>query len=161
LLRRTAGVIFRITVTEGVLLVGNWINWLLVIGGILCVVVELAMGALTGFDLALIGGSLTLGGVIGLIAASDKIGLLAAGVLCFVYFALFRRWLKAKQQLSNVDAVLGRSGTVTRKIGLHQAGTVKIGSEEWRAELAADGAAKDAGSMITVVAVEGVTLKVR
>jgi membrane protein implicated in regulation of membrane protease activity len=165
LLRRTAGVIFRITVTEGVLLVGNWINWLLVLGGILCVVVELAMGVLTGFDLALIGGSLTLGGVIGLIAASDKIGLLAAGVLCFVYFALFRRWLKAKlqvkQQLSNVDAVVGRSGTVTRKIGLHQAGTVKIGSEEWRAELAADGAAKDAGSMITVVAVEGVTLKVR
>lgn len=143
----------------------NWINWLLVIGGILCVIVELAMGALTGFDLALIGGSLALGGVIGLIVGSEKMGLLSAGVLCFVYFAVFRSWLKSKlqvkHQVSNVDAVVGKSGTVTRKIGPHEAGTVKVGSEEWRAELVADGAAKDAGSMVIVVAVEGVTLKVR
>ncbi len=143
----------------------NWINWLLVIGGILCVIVELAMGALTGFDLALIGGSLALGGVIGLIVGSEKMGLLSAGVLCFVYFAVFRSWLKSKlqvkHQVSNVDAVVGKSGTVTRKIGPHEAGTVKVGSEEWRAELVADGAAKDPGSMVIVVAVEGVTLKVR
>jgi len=146
--------------------VDNLTSWLLVIGGILCVIVELAMGALTGFDLALIGGSLTLGGAIGLIVHSEKIGLLAAGVLCFVYFAAFRRWLKSKlqvkQQPSNVDAVVGRTGTVTRKIGLHQPGTVKVGSEEWRAELSAeDEAGKDRGALVTVVAVEGVTLKVR
>ena len=144
----------------------NWINWVLVIGGIVCVIVELALGALTGFDLALIGGSLTLGGVIGLIIASEKIGLLAAGLLCFVYFAIFRNWLKSKlqvkHQVSNVDAVVGKNGMVTRKVAVHEAGTVKVGSEEWRAELAADdGAAKDAGAMVTVVAVEGVTLKVR
>ena len=146
--------------------VGNWINWLLVIGGILCVIAELAMGALTGFDLALIGGSLTLGGAIGLIARSENVGLLAAGVLCFVYFVVFRRWLKAKlqvkQQASNVDAVVGRSGTVTRKIGPRAAGTVKVGSEEWRAELASpEDSGRDAGAVVTVVAVEGVTLKVR
>jgi len=146
--------------------VSNWINWLLVIGGVVCVIAELAMGALTGFDLALIGGSLTLGGAIGLIAGSEKVGLLAAGVLCFVYFALFRRWLRAKlqvkQQPSNVDAVVGRTGTVTRKIALHQAGTVKVGSEEWRAELSAEEeGTKEKGASITVVAVEGVTLKVR
>lgn len=145
---------------------GNWINWMLVIGGVLCVIVELAMGALTGFDLALIGGSLTLGGVIGLIAGSGNIGLLAAGVLCFVYLVLFRRWLRAKlqvkQQPTNVDAVVGRSGTVTRKIEPRQAGTVKVGSEEWRAEVAAaEDGAREKGAIVTVVAVEGVTLKVR
>jgi hypothetical protein len=47
--------------------VGNWVNWLLVIGGIVCVIVELVLGAMTGFDLALIGGSLTIGGGIGLL----------------------------------------------------------------------------------------------
>jgi len=145
---------------------GNWINWVLVIGGILCVILELAMGALTGFDLALIGGSLTLGGAIGLVTASEKIGLLAAGVLCFVYLALFRRWLRAKLQVkhqpSNVDAVVGRSGTVTRKIEPRHAGTVKVGSEEWRAEVAAaEDGPRDKGAVVTVVAVEGVTLKVR
>lgn len=145
---------------------GNWVNWILVIGGILCVIVELAMGAATGFDLALIGGSLALGGVVGLMAHSEYVGLLSAGILCFVYFVAFRSWLKAKlhvkDQVSNVDAVVGRSGTVTRKIATHKAGTVKVGSEEWRAELAsAEDLAKEVGATATVVAVEGVTLKVR
>jgi hypothetical protein len=31
--------------------VGNWVNWLLVIGGVICVIIELAMGAMAGFDL--------------------------------------------------------------------------------------------------------------
>jgi len=26
--------------------VGNWVNWLLVIGGVICVIIELAMGAM-------------------------------------------------------------------------------------------------------------------
>ena len=72
---------------------GMWVNWLLVIGGIVCVIVELALGAMTGFDLALIGGSCAIGGGIGLLAVSEKIGLLAAGGLSLVYLAVFRRWL--------------------------------------------------------------------
>ena len=44
---------------------GNWVNWLLVIVGVLCAAAELALGALTGFDLALVGASLAAGGVIG------------------------------------------------------------------------------------------------
>jgi len=146
--------------------VNNWINWLLVIGGIVCVIAELAMGALTGFDLTLIGGSLFLGGVTGLLVRSQELGLVAAGAFCFAYFALFRNWLKAKLQVkhqpSNVDAVVGRTGTVTRKIAQQQAGIVKVGSEEWRAELSAESeTAKETGALVTVVAVEGVTLKVR
>ena len=31
---------------------GPWVNWFLVIVGIVCVIVELALGAMTGFDLA-------------------------------------------------------------------------------------------------------------
>ena len=49
-----------------------WVNWLLVIGGIVCVIVELALGAMTGFDLALIGGSLAIGGGIGLLVGIGK-----------------------------------------------------------------------------------------
>jgi membrane protein implicated in regulation of membrane protease activity len=124
------------------------------------------MGAVTGFDLALIGGSLFVGGAIGMVTLSGNVGLLSAGVLCFAYFAGFRGWLRArlqvKQQASNVDAVVGRTGTVKRRIGLREAGSVKVGSEEWRAELdPAETVAKEAGTEVTVVAVEGVTLKVR
>jgi membrane protein implicated in regulation of membrane protease activity len=146
--------------------VGNWINWLLVIVGIVCVIVELALGALTGFDLALVGGSLTVGGIIGLFTGSAKMGLLSGGVLSFVYLAIFRSWLRAKltvkDQPTNVDALVGKSGIVTKKIAAAEAGMVKVGSEIWRAELAkADDTARDVGAAVSIESVEGVTLKVR
>ena len=145
---------------------GNWVNWLLVIGGIICVIIELALGALTGFDLALLGASLAVGGGIGLLAGSAKIGLLAAGVFALLYLAVFRSWLKkkltVKDQASNVDAVVGKTGVVTKRIAQHEAGMVKVGAEVWRAELAgAEDAVRDLGTTVKVEAVDGVTLKVR
>jgi membrane protein implicated in regulation of membrane protease activity len=147
-------------------LVATWVNWVLVIGGIVCVIAELALGVITGFDLALVGASLAIGGAIGLFAGSEKIGLLAAAALAILYFAVFRSWLKSKlavhEQPSNVDAVLGKTGVVTKRIAARDAGLVKVGAEEWRAELvdAAD-AAREVGQTVTVSSVEGVTLKVR
>lgn len=145
---------------------GNWVNWLLVIGGIVCVTIELALGAATGFDLALIGGSLTIGGAVGFAAGSERVGLFAAGGLSLVYLALLRNWLRAKltvqHRSSNVDAVVGREGVVTKRISPREAGLVKLGSEVWRAELTAtDEAPRDPGATVRVEAVEGVTLKVR
>jgi membrane protein implicated in regulation of membrane protease activity len=146
--------------------VGLWVNWVLIIVGIVCVIAELAMGAMTGFDLALAGGSLAIGGGIGLFAGSEKIGLLAAGGLALLYFAVLRNWLKAKATVkhhpSNVDALIGKTGVVTKRIALHEAGMVKVGAEVWRAELAGgEEIAKEPGVEISVQSVEGVTLKVR
>ena len=145
---------------------GPWVNWFLVIIGIVCVIAELALGAMTGLDLALIGGSMTIGGVIGLLTASEKIGLLAAGGLALVYLAVLRRWLKAtltvKNHASNVDAIVGQIGVVAKRIAPHEPGMVKVGAEVWRAELlGADDAARDPGVTVKVEAVDGVTLKVR
>lgn len=145
---------------------GNWVNWLLVIGGIIFVIVELALGALTGFDLALVGASLAAGGVIGLFAGSANVGLIAAAALALVYFAVLRSWLKTKltvrDQASNVDAVMGKTGVVTKRIAPRDPGLVKVGAEEWRAELAqGDETAREVGATITVNSVEGVTLRVR
>jgi membrane protein implicated in regulation of membrane protease activity len=151
---------------RGAFSVGNWVNWLLVIGGIVCVIVELALGAATGFDLALIGGSLTIGGAVGFFSGSARIGLFAAGALSLVYLALFRGWLRARLNVqlrpTNVDAVVGKEGVVTKRIAPREAGLVKLGSETWRAELtAADQVPRDAGATVKVESVEGVTLKVR
>src|SRR5262249_5066637 len=144
---------------------GNSANWMLVILGIVCVIAELALGVLTGFDLALIGASLIAGGTVGLVFGSANVGLLSTAMLAFLYFALFRRWLKAKLQVkiqpSNVDAVIGRWGVFSKRIAPRECGLVKIGSEEWRAERARqDGAALEPGAEIKVLSVEGVTLKV-
>lgn len=144
----------------------DWLNWLLVIGGIICVIAELALGAVTGFDMALIGGSMTAGGAIGLLAGSTKIGLLAAASLTVLYFAVLRRWLKkeltVKDRPTNIDAVVGKTGLVTKRIAPLEPGMVKLGDEIWRAELAgSNGAARETGTTVKVEAVEGVTLKVR
>ena len=145
---------------------GNWVNWLLVIGGLVCVIVELALGAVTGFDLALIGGSLAIGGAIGLTVASGKTGLLAAGVLSLVYLAVFRSWLRqrltVKERPTNVDAVVGKTGIVTKRITTREPGMVRVADEVWRAALVdTDEAVREPGAKVTVESVEGVTLKVR
>lgn len=145
---------------------GNWVNWILIISGLLCVITELVLGAATGLDLALVGASLTIGGVIGLAAGSPSIGLLAAAALSLVYLALLRNWLKAKfilkNQASNADAVIGKTGVVMKRIAARSAGMVKLGDEVWRAELSrADDTGREPGATVTVDSVEGVTLKVR
>jgi membrane protein implicated in regulation of membrane protease activity len=146
--------------------VGNWVNWLLMIVGIICVIIELALGALTGLDLALVGASLAAGGAIGLFTGSASTGMLSAAAAALIYFAVFRRWLKSKltvrDQSSNVDAVIGKTGTVNKRIAPRDCGLVKVGTEEWRAELAqGDETVREVGAVITVSSVEGVTLKVR
>ena len=145
---------------------GSWLNWLLIIAGAACVIVELAMGALTGFDLALIGTSLAAGGAIGLYAGSSKVGMFAAGALALIYIAVFRRWLRARLTIkstpSNVDAVVGKTAIVTKRIAAAEAGRVKVDTEEWRAELAGpEQAERPVGASVKVEAVDGVTLKVR
>src|SRR5215470_13377381 len=82
----------------GFRLMVNWVNWLLVIFGIACVIAEVALGAITGFDLALIGGCLVVGGGIGLAFGSANVGLFAAGGLALIYFGLFRGWIRSKLQ---------------------------------------------------------------
>ncbi len=145
----------------------NFWNWILIGLGGLMVVAELLLGAVTGFDLALMGLSLVAGGAVGLYFASTKIGLLASGTLAVLYVLFIRRRLRARltpkgSLPSNVDAILGRNGVVVQKIGVHEPGRVKIGDEEWRAVLAAGaGDSREAGQTVTVVSAEGVTLSVR
>ena len=120
---------------------GNWVNWLLVIGGIVCVIIELSLGAFTGFDHgAFRRHRWRSAAPSAWSAGSAKIGLLAGGVLALIYLAIFRSWLKSKltvkDHASNVDAVIGKTGVVTKKIAPREAGLVKVGDEVWRAELA-------------------------
>lgn len=145
---------------------GNWVNWFLLIGGVIFIIVELALGAFTGFDLALVGASLVTGGALGLVFSSAHVGLISAAALAFIYLAFLRRWMRkrltVKDHASNVDAVVGKTGVVTARIAAHEPGQIKVGDEVWRAELAHAGdAARNPGEKVVVESVEGVTLKVR
>jgi membrane protein implicated in regulation of membrane protease activity len=143
----------------------NWVNWLLVGAGGILIIAEVILGAITGFDLALVGASLAAGGALGLAFGSTKVGLFASGALALVYLLFFRRWIKSKlavgEKPTNVDALIGRTGVVLERLAAHTAGRVKVEGEIWRAELADAAGERLPEDTVTVVKVEGVTLKVR
>ena len=143
----------------------DW-NWLLIVAGALLILFEVALGGFAGFDLVLIGSSFVLGGALGLLFGSTVVGLVVASTLCLVYIAIGRRWVRARMQRrtvsSNIDALIGQRGLVTLRVAEHQPGQIKVRDEVWRA-VPAPGVPGpfEAGAVVTVQGVDGVTLQVR
>jgi membrane protein implicated in regulation of membrane protease activity len=145
---------------------GTGWNWVLVVAGALLILVEVALGGFAGFDLVLIGSAFLLGGGIGLLTQNAVVGLTVSSALCIAYIAVGRRWvrarLKSRTVASNADALLGERAMVTSRVAEHAPGQVKVRDEVWRA-VPAPGASGpfEAGVVVTVDGVDGVTLRVR
>jgi membrane protein implicated in regulation of membrane protease activity len=144
---------------------GSGWNWLLLVAGAVLILVEVAFGGFAGFDLVLIGSAFLLGGGIGMLTHSPVTGLVVASALCIAYIAVGRRWvrgrLKNRNVPSNADALLGERGVVTVRVAEHEPGQIKVRDEVWRAVPAPGGGPFEAGAVVTVDGVDGVTLKVR
>lgn len=143
----------------------DW-NWALILMGALLVLVEVALGGFAGFDLVLIGTAFMLGGAIGLGLGNPRLGFGIAAVLCVAYIVVGRRWVRKRLRRdegvhSNADALIGRTALVTATATEHAPGMVKVRDEVWRARPAAGQGPFEAGTEVTVEAVEGVTLVVR
>lgn len=144
----------------------DW-SWVLILAGALLVLIEVAFGGFAGFDLVLIGSALVLGGAVGLLAGSASTGFIVASALCIAYIVIGRRWVRArmvkgKHTSSNVDALIGASAVVTQRVGAHEPGMIRVDGEIWRA-VPAEGASGpfEPGAVVTVAAIDGVTLQVR
>jgi membrane protein implicated in regulation of membrane protease activity len=143
----------------------DW-NWVLVIVGAVLILVEVANGGFAGFDLVLIGSAFVLGGAIGLFLHEPRTGLILASALCIVYVAIGRRWVRRRMQpgavASNADALIGERGLVMTRVAEHQARQVRVRQEVWRAVPAPGTTGPfDPGAVVTVHAIDGVTLQVR
>jgi membrane protein implicated in regulation of membrane protease activity len=143
----------------------DW-NWVLLLGGALMILVEVMLGGFAGFDLVLIGSAFVLGGAVGLLLGSAPAGFVIASVLCVAYIALGRRWMRnrmhGRKVPTNMDALVGQQGLVTQRVAVHEPGQVKIKDETWRAVPAPEATGPfEPGHVVTVAAVEGVTLQVR
>jgi len=141
-------------------------NWLLLVTGAVFILVEVAFGGFAGFDLVLIGSAFLVGGAVGLLTHSPVVGLVVASALCVGYIAVGRRWvrarLKSQSMPSNADALLGQRAMVMARVAEHQPGQVKVRDEVWRAVPAPGaGGPFEAGAVVTVEGVDGVTLRVR
>ena len=141
-------------------------NWVLIITGAVMILAEVSLGGFAGFDLVLIGSTFLVGGAIGLWTGSAAVGVTVASVLCIVYVAVGRRFVRRRMHTPNVrtntDALLGREAVVLTRIAQHEPGQVKVNDEVWRANVAPGSAsAFEPGARVTVAGVDGVTLQVR
>lgn len=145
------------------------INWGLIVAGAILIMVEVLLGAISGFDFLLIGSAILLGGVLGLLTHSSAIGLAAGGILSILYLLVGRRRVRNRLRRpgipSNTDAVLGRTALVVTEITARQAGQIQLEGEEWRA-LPDLGSIEDppggeirfpAGASVRVSRIDGVT----
>ncbi|HEU5180228.1 MAG TPA: NfeD family protein [Candidatus Polarisedimenticolia bacterium] len=145
----------------------SW-NWLLILAGAAMILIEVAAGGFAAFDLVLIGTTFVIGGAVGLMFQGLYLGLFVTGVLCALYIAVGRRWVRSHFDLkgaavtSNTDSLIGRKGIVLARIAPHLPGRVRVNQEEWRAVLPQEEAeAVEEGAEITVIGLDGVTLTVR
>jgi len=137
-------------------------NYLLVILGVICVIVEILLGAATGFDLLLVGVIFMLSGGLGALVKSFPAALVASVVLVVLYLVFGRRFVKQKLAIetkqTNVDRLIGQRAVVVKSIESHRPGQIKIEGEVWRAE---SDKAIAVGQEVTIESVTGVTLKVK
>ncbi len=145
----------------------SW-NWLLILSGAAMILIEVAAGGFAAFDLVLIGTAFVIGGAVGLMFQGLYLGLLVTSVLCALYIAVGRRWVRSHFDLkgvavtSNTDSLIGRKGIVLARIAPHMPGRVRVNQEEWRAVLLQEEAEPvEEGAEITVISLDGVTLTVR
>ena len=137
----------------------QWL-WLIFIGvGVALVALEFLVGIETGFELVSIGTTFVLGGIVAWPLDNWLVAVIVTGVLCLVYLTVarkyIRRWVQVRITPTNVDAVIGRSGVVINDIARHDAGRVRVGNEEWRANAEEE---IGQGAEITVTGVRGATL---
>jgi membrane protein implicated in regulation of membrane protease activity len=136
-------------------------NVFLIVLGLVAIIAEILLGAITGFELLIIGVFLIISGGIGWISGSLTFALITFAILTLVYVFAGRRYLKNRfhhaTTKTNVDTLIGATGTVTHVIHQNKAGQVRIGDEVWRAESAKDHAK---GDTVTVSSVSGVTVRV-
>lgn len=136
-------------------------NYILVVLGIAAIVVEVLMGAATGFDLLLLGVIFVISGGLGLLLNSFVAALISITVLSLVYVFVARGFIKSRLHIgtknTNVDAIIGKTGIVTKKISSNEAGQVKVNGETWRAHASRD---IEPGTNVVIHSVSGVTLTV-
>lgn len=123
--------------TETIGFIDNWM-WLIFVGfGLFLIILELAIGVETGFDLVFIGSAFILGGLVTWPFDSWVSTLVVTSIVALAYMVIGRRylhrWMKVEVTKTNVDAFIGKRGIVLKSISRKADGRVKVESEQWKA----------------------------
>lgn len=110
----------------------EWFVWIAI--GIICVIIEIFT---PGFLFFSFGAAAILTGLFALISNNLIFQIIVFIILTFAAFLNMKKFakkvLKNENVESNVFALKGRKGIVTKAIMKHQHGYVKVGGEEWSA----------------------------
>lgn len=139
----------------------EWIWLFFIATGLVLILLELVVGVATGLDLVFIGSAFIIGGLVALPFHSWTLALIVTSVICISYVFLGRRfihrWTLTRESKTNIDAIIGRKGTVISAIKHNNYGIVKIGNEQWRARAVEN---IEENAEIIVIDISGVTLTV-
>jgi len=130
----------------------DWLIWFLLAIG-------LFVGEMftAGFWLACLAVGAAVAGVVGLIPG---LGFVTQGVAFAVSSIVSMAGLRPGSELrTGVDALLGKTGIVTERIGPGSPGRVKVDGEDWRGA-SSDATAIEPGTNVTIIQVDGTTLMV-
>lgn len=130
-----------------------WQIWMII--GIICIIIEIFDPAFFFFSLGI---AAIVTGLLSLLVQSTALQILIFVILSFISFLLMRKLgkkvLSVTDKDTNVYALKGKPGVVTKAIPENGKGYVKIGGEEWSA-VEVDNKAIDLNSKITVLDIEG------
>jgi len=134
----------------------------LIILGVAAIILEIILGAATGFELLILGIVFIIGGGVGALTGSLPAAIISIIILITGYIVFGRNRIKTALHITttktNSDSIIGKSGLVVTEITPDQPGQIKIEGEVWRAE---SDKIIEKGKKVTIESVSGVTVKVK
>jgi membrane protein implicated in regulation of membrane protease activity len=76
------------------------INWILIVVGAILVLMEVLLGALSGFDLLLLGCGILIGGLAGVLSGTPITGIVVAALLSLFYVTFGRRRINRRRPVA-------------------------------------------------------------
>lgn len=136
-------------------------SYYIVLAGLGLIILEVIIGAATGFELFVVGVILMISGGIGMLLKSFTVALASAAILLFAYVFIGRKYIKSRVGISttatNIDLILGQEAEVVKTVTKRSAGQVRINGEVWRA--ISEKTHKE-GDDVIIASISGVTLHV-
>lgn len=134
---------------------------ILIILGMVAVIIEIIIGAVTGFELLVLGIVFIIGGIVGMFTQSMPLAIATIVVLTLAYIFFARRLIQQSlhitTQKTNIESIISKTARVVVDITPDDPGQVKIEGEVWRAESDEKCAI---GDNVIIKTVSGVTVKV-
>ncbi|MCB5250909.1 MAG: NfeD family protein [Candidatus Cloacimonetes bacterium] len=131
-----------------------WVVWLAL--GIVCFIIEIFT---PGFFFFSFGTAAILTGLIAYFTNNLLLQLVIYAIATFISFLLMKKFaktiIKPDTEQSNVFALIGKQGIVTKTIPRSGRGYVKIESEEWSAVFDLDIDKIEEGTLVVVQEIEG------